>query len=123
MPGAIGVSIINGGNYDLAVTGESHNFRNNSKGKHGEEGIIVRMSPCERLMEHIIKQGLKTKILLISATPVNASLMSTRNQLYFLTDGRRPPGSVRPAFCPGASAPDSSHFPTCRLLPALSNIS
>jgi SNF2 family DNA or RNA helicase len=88
MSGDIDLSMINWGNYDLIVIDESHNFRNNSRGKRDEEGNIIRMSRYERLMEHIIKQGLRTKVLLLSATPVNTDLRDLRNQLYFLTEGR-----------------------------------
>ena len=86
--GDIDLATINWGNYDLVVIDESHNFRNNTKGKRDEDGHIVRMSRYERLMEHVIKQGLKTKVLLLSATPVNTDLRDLRNQLSFLTEGR-----------------------------------
>lgn len=86
--GDIDLSILNWGNYDLVVIDESHNFRNNLKGKRDEDGNIIRMSRYERLMEDIIKKGVKTKVLLISATPVNNDLKDLRNQLYFLTEGR-----------------------------------
>jgi hypothetical protein len=86
--GDIDLAAINWGNYDLVVVDESHNFRNNLKGKRDEEGNIVRLSRYERLMEHIIKQGVKTKVLLLSATPVNNDLKDLRNQLYFLTEGK-----------------------------------
>jgi len=86
--GDIDLSAINWGNYDLVVIDESHNFRNNARGKRDEDGNIIRMSRYERLMEHIIKQGVKTKVLLLSATPVNTDLKDLRNQLYFLTEGR-----------------------------------
>ncbi len=39
-------------------------------------------------MTEIIRQGVKTKVLLLSATPVNTGLSDLRNQLYFLTEGR-----------------------------------
>jgi hypothetical protein len=86
--GDIDLTMINWGNYDLVVIDESHNFRNNLKGKRDEEGNLIRMSRYERLMEDIIKKGVKTKVLLISATPVNNDLKDLRNQLYFLTEGR-----------------------------------
>jgi SNF2 family DNA or RNA helicase len=86
--GDIDLAAINWGNYDLVVIDESHNFRNNARGKRDEDGNIIRMSRYERLMQHIIKQGLKTKVLLVSATPVNTDLRDLRNQLYILTEGR-----------------------------------
>lgn len=86
--GDIDLATVNWGNYDLVVIDESHNFRNNLKGKRDEEGNLIRMSRYERLMEEIIKRGVKTKVLLLSATPVNNDLKDLRNQLYFLTEGR-----------------------------------
>ena len=82
----INLATINWGNYDLVVIDESHNFRNNTKGQRDENGDIVRKSRYERLMQDIIKTGVRTKVLLISATPVNNSLKDLRNQLYFLTE-------------------------------------
>ena len=84
--GDINLSTVNWGNYDLVVIDESHNFRNNIKGKRDEEGIVVRKSRYERLMDDMIKSGVRTKVLLISATPVNNDLKDLRNQLYFLTE-------------------------------------
>jgi hypothetical protein len=48
------------------VIDESHNFRNNTKGKRYETGQLVRMSRYERLMQDIICSGVKTKVLLLS---------------------------------------------------------
>lgn len=86
--GDIDLATINWGNYDLVVIDESHNFRNNLKGKRDEEGNIIRKSRYERLMEDILQTGVKTKVLLLSATPVNNDLKDLRNQLYFLTEGK-----------------------------------
>lgn len=86
--GDINLETINWGNYDLVVIDESHNFRNNAGSRRDEEGNIIRKSRYERLMEDIIKSGIKTKVLLLSATPVNNDLKDLRNQLYFLTEGR-----------------------------------
>lgn len=72
-------------NYDLVVIDESHNFRNNTKGKRDEEGNVIRRSRYERLMQDIIKAGGQTKVLLLSATPVNNDLKDLRNQIYLLT--------------------------------------
>lgn len=77
--GDIDLESINWGNYDLVVIDESHNFRNNLKGK-GET-----KSRYERLMDDIINSGVKTKVLLLSATPVNNDLKDLRNQIYLLT--------------------------------------
>ena len=67
------------GNYDLIVIDESHNFRNNTRGKRDEQGNIIRKSRYERLMQDIIQTGIDTKVLLLSATPVNNSLQDLRN--------------------------------------------
>jgi SNF2 family DNA or RNA helicase len=84
----IDLSTLNWGNYDLVVIDESHNFRNDTKGKRDEDGNIIRKSRYQRLMEDIIQSGVKTKVLLLSATPVNNGLEDLRNQLYFITEKR-----------------------------------
>ena len=86
--GDINLETFNWGNYDLVVIDESHNFRNNIKSKRDEFGNIIRKSRYERLMDDIIKSGVKTQVLLLSATPVNNDLKDLRNQLYFITEGR-----------------------------------
>jgi len=86
--GDINLETINWGNYDLVVIDESHNFRNNIKSKRDESGNLIRKSRYERLMDDIIKSGVKTQVLLLSATPVNNDLKDLRNQLYFITEGR-----------------------------------
>ena len=86
--GDINLATLNWGNFDLIVVDESHNFRNNTPGKRDEDGNIVRKSRYQRLMEDIIKSGVRTKVLLLSATPVNNDLKDLRNQLYFLTENR-----------------------------------
>jgi SNF2 family DNA or RNA helicase len=86
--GDIDLSTFNWGNFDLVVIDESHNFRNNTPGKRDEvTGEIVRRSRYQRLMEDIVQKGVKTKVLLLSATPVNNDLKDLRNQIYFLTEG------------------------------------
>jgi len=87
MSGDIDLENFNWGNYDLVIIDESHNFRNNTKGKRDEEGNRIRKSRYERLMEDIIQGSVKTKVLLLSATPVNNDLRDLRNQIYFLTEG------------------------------------
>lgn len=81
----IDLSNFNWGAYDLVVIDESHNFRNNKKGKKDEEGNTIRRSRYERLMQDIILGGKKTKVLLLSATPVNNELKDLRNQLMYIT--------------------------------------
>lgn len=77
----------NWGAYDLIVIDESHNFRSNpmDKTKHNGE---TRMNRSKWLMEKIIKSGVKTKVLLLSATPVNNNLRDLRNQISFITEGK-----------------------------------
>lgn len=72
---------INWGNYDLVVIDESHNFRNNNPGE--EE----RKSRYELLMEQVIRAGVKTKVLMLSATPVNNRFSDLRNQLALAYEG------------------------------------
>ena len=83
----INLATFNWANFNLVVIDESHNFRNNTPGKRDAEGKIIRLSRYQRLMEDIIKKGVKTKVLLLSATPVNNDLKDLRNQIYFLTEG------------------------------------
>ena len=75
---------INWGNYDLVVIDESHNFRNgngtNSQGGEKENRYM-------RLMNRIIKPGVKTKVLMLSATPVNNRFYDLRNQLALIYEG------------------------------------
>lgn len=85
--GDLDLATFNWGNFDLVVIDESHNFRNNTPGKRDGDGNLIRKSRYQRLMDDIIKGGVKTKVLLLSATPVNNDLRDLRNQIYFLTEG------------------------------------
>ena len=78
--GDIDLAHVNWGNYDLVVIDESHNFRNKATHK-GKE------SRYDRLMRKIIKEGVKTRVLMLSATPVNNRLADLRNQIAFVTEG------------------------------------
>lgn len=82
----IDLSTLNWGNYDLVVIDESHNFRNNSVAKP-EKGNEKRRTRYQRLMEDIISSGIRTKVLLLSATPVNNQLSDLRNQISFIAGG------------------------------------
>lgn len=73
-------------NYDLVVIDESHNFRGNPMEKVKDDGTI-KWNRAKWLMEKIIKDGLKTKVLLLSATPVNNNLRDLRNQVLLMTGG------------------------------------
>jgi SNF2 family DNA or RNA helicase len=77
---------LNWGAYDLVVIDESHNFRNNKRAKQ-EPGEARKRSRYERLIEDIITKGSKTKVLLLSATPVNNELSDLRNQVSFIAGG------------------------------------
>ena len=79
--GEINLETVNWGNYDLIVIDESHNFRNASSSS--KEGL-TRYS---RLMNEIIRSGVKTKVLMLSATPVNNRMNDLKNQVAFITEG------------------------------------
>lgn len=79
--GDIDLAYVNWGNYDLVVIDESHNFRNKSTHKDHD-------SRYDRLMKKIIKAGVKTKVLMLSATPVNSRLNDLKNQIAFVTEGK-----------------------------------
>lgn len=64
--------------FDLIVIDESHNFRNRTESEE-------RMTRYQRLMYEVIKKGHNTKVLLLSATPVNNSLTDLKNQLSIIT--------------------------------------
>lgn len=80
MSGDIDLSKINWGNYDLVVIDESHAFRNNPPRND-------RVTRYTRLMESIIKSGVKTKVLMLSATPVNNNMRDLKNQISIITAG------------------------------------
>lgn len=71
---------VNWGNYDLVVIDESHNFRNNDTYKDRE-------TRYQKLMNKIIRDGVKTKVLMLSATPVNNRFNDLRNQLALAYEG------------------------------------
>ena len=72
---------INWGNFDLVVIDESHNFRNHTPAEEERE------SRYERLMNQVIRAGVKTKVLMLSATPVNNRFSDLRNQLALAYEG------------------------------------
>ena len=74
--GGVNLANFNWRNYDLVVIDESHNFRNDGGQRY------------RRLLDEVIKAGAKTKVLMLSATPVNTSLIDLRNQIYLMTEGR-----------------------------------
>ena len=78
----IDLSRINWGNYDLVVIDESHNFRNG-----GQVDKNGRDNRYNRLMKHVMQTGVKTKVLMLSATPVNNRFNDLRNQLQLAYEG------------------------------------
>lgn len=74
----IDLATFNWSNFDLVVIDESHNFRNDNKGKNGK-------TRYQRLLEDIIQKGGQTKVLLLSATPVNNDLIDLHNQIRFIS--------------------------------------
>ena len=72
--GGIDLASFNWGAFDLVVIDESHNFRNDGGMRY------------ERLLSDIIKGGGRTKVLMLSATPVNTSLIDLRNQIHLMTE-------------------------------------
>lgn len=78
--GDINLETVNWSNYDLVVIDESHNFRN-------DNSTANRETRYSRLMNEVIKKGVKTKVLMLSATPVNNRMNDLKNQIAFITEG------------------------------------
>lgn len=74
---------LNWGNYDLIVIDESHNFRNGGE-VYGDD---VKENRYLRLLNKVIRPGVKTKVLMLSATPVNNRFVDLRNQLALAYEG------------------------------------
>ena len=83
--GGLDLARINWGNYDLVVIDESHNFRNG--GKLDTTGEEDKFNRYEILMQRVIKSGVKTKVLMLSATPVNNKFTDLKNQLKLAYEG------------------------------------
>lgn len=81
MSGEINLQTINWSNYDLIVIDESHNFRNSPNKQDGK-------TRYKRLLDDVLKAGVKTKVLMLSATPVNNRMNDLKNQIAFITEGR-----------------------------------
>ena len=75
---------LNWGNYDLVVIDESHNFRNGGKltGKEDE-----KENRYLKLLNKVIRSGVKTKVLMLSATPVNNRFRDLKNQIALAYEG------------------------------------
>ena len=78
---------INWGNFDLVVIDESHNFRNGGKTSTDEYGENPKENRYLRLMNKVIRSGVKTKVLMLSATPVNNRFNDLKNQLQLAYEG------------------------------------
>lgn len=86
---------INWGNYDLIVIDESHNFRNggnvdeeDERFMQGDENSEKKDNRYQRLMKKVIRAGVRTKVLMLSATPVNNHFLDLKNQLQLAYEGR-----------------------------------
>lgn len=77
--GSIDLEYVNWGNYGLVVIDESHNFRNANRNDE-------RVTQYSKLMDYIVKTGRETKVLLLSATPINNGLPDLKNQLDIITE-------------------------------------
>lgn len=80
------LSTFNWGAYDLIVIDESHNLRGNPREKEVDGELIYNRARF--LMEMVIKSGARSKILMLSATPVNTTLKDLRNQIHYITEGK-----------------------------------
>lgn len=83
MSGGNDLALINWGNYDLVVIDESHNFRNGG----AVSGEDERENRYLRLLNKVIRAGVRTKVLMLSATPVNNRFTDLRNQLALAYEG------------------------------------
>lgn len=78
--GEINLESFSWSDFDLVVIDESHNFRNNNSGNNGKK------SRYQRLMDDVIKSGRETKILMLSATPINNRMNDLKNQISLMTE-------------------------------------
>lgn len=86
---------LNWGNYDLVVIDESHNFRNGGEvsGEDAKENRYLK------LLNKVVRAGVKTKVLMLSATPVNNKFIDLKNQLALAYEGdasQMSKNSIRP---------------------------
>lgn len=83
---------INWGNYNLVVIDESHNFRNggnvDEEEDDDEQQEERKENRYQKLMNRVIRTGVKTKVLMLSATPVNNRFGDLKNQLQLAYEGR-----------------------------------
>ena len=88
MAGDTDLGGFNWSTFHLIVIDESHNFRNEGRDRRDDDGNLISRSRYRRLLKEVIGAGTKTKVLMLSATPVNTSLRDLRNQIYLLTEKR-----------------------------------
>ena len=74
---------LNWGNYDLVVIDESHNFRNGGEGS----GEAAKENRYLKLLNKVVRAGVRTKVLMLSATPVNNKFIDLKNQLALAYEG------------------------------------
>ena len=79
---------VNWGNYDLIVIDESHNFRNGGRFDNDDEEDDFKENRYARLMNKVIRSGVKSKVLMLSATPVNNRFSDLKNQLQLAYEGK-----------------------------------
>lgn len=79
--GDIDLEHLQWGTFDLVVIDESHNFRNRSV-------TGASTNRYTRLMNEVIRANGRTKVLMLSATPINNRLTDLRNQIELITEGR-----------------------------------
>lgn len=93
MSAGIDLERINWGNYDLIVIDESHNFRNGGNvddedlDDEIEQDVPRKENRYQKLMKKVIRAGVKTKVLMLSATPVNNRFNDLKNQLQLAYEG------------------------------------
>ena len=81
------LSRVNWGAYDLVVIDESHNFRNGGKVTQDNDDDDPKENRYLKLMNKVIKEGIPTKVLMLSATPVNNRFNDLKNQLQLAYEG------------------------------------
>ncbi|MCD8386340.1 MAG: SNF2-related protein [Bacteroidales bacterium] len=87
MSNGIDLERINWGNYDLVVIDESHNFRNGGKITGDPDGGEGKENRYLKLMNQVMRDGVRTKVLMLSATPVNNRFLDLKNQLQLAYEG------------------------------------
>ncbi len=91
MSNGLDLEHINWGNYDLIVIDESHNFRNGGNVDEDDSDLMdenKKENRYQRLMNRVIRSGVKTKVLMLSATPVNNRFNDLKNQLQLAYEGK-----------------------------------